>query len=363
MRYSFTFYTLGCLFGADQCITRCFLGFILSIIWGFFISPYIFSHIKKRSIGQIERGKEIVRDLADLHASKVGTPTMGGLAIFLSAFLPILLLVKFNFYVLTILFVCISFGFLGFADDFLKVSRKNTNGVKGRIKLLVQGIVSFSLFILIYIHFDNHIVSLTSPAIKFNSVTIVSFLLLLIFVFFVLAGASNSVNVTDGLDGLASVSLLPNFIFFGILAIIIGSQNFSEIFGINYLPGADELAVIFACFTGALIVFLWYNSYPASVMMGDVGSLMLGGLLGAGALLLMKPFFLLLTGVIFVIEALSDIIQISSLKFRKKKGVFLMAPIHHHFELLGMCEQKIVVRAGLISMCACIIALIILVLC
>jgi phospho-N-acetylmuramoyl-pentapeptide-transferase len=172
--------------------------------------------------------------------------------------------------------------------------------------------------------------------------------LVVVLVFFVLSGTGNAVNLTDGLDGLASVCIIPNFAFFGFVAYAVDVGMFPICDAVHF-QGISELSVLLSCFCGATSVFLWHNAHPADIMMGDTGSMMLGGLLGVSALVLFMPFSLLLTGVIFLVEALSDIIQIGSMKLRHGKRVFLMAPLHHHFELSGISEPKIVFRAGIIT--------------
>ncbi|MDR1255314.1 MAG: phospho-N-acetylmuramoyl-pentapeptide-transferase [Puniceicoccales bacterium] len=328
-------------------IARCAIGFLLSLIAGFLISPLIFAFLRRKKLNQIERGRDTIRDLADLHREKNGTATMGGLAIFLSALIPIVLLAKLNLYVLLTLFVCTSLGGLGFVDDFLKLSKKNVRGVSGRKKMVIQlAVAAVVLWALHRFHGQDFAAMLPflgwCPRWIFLSIA-------LAFTFCVVAGASNSVNLTDGLDGLASLCVIPNCIFYAAAACILGSVKMSALLKVSPMAGAGELAIVLSCFCGALLVFLWYNSHPASVIMGDTGSLMLGGLLAVSALLLHMPFCLLLTGIIFVIEALSDIIQVGSSKLRHGKKVFRMAPIHHHFELSGVKETKIVARAGIIT--------------
>jgi phospho-N-acetylmuramoyl-pentapeptide-transferase len=325
---------------------KCVVGFLLSMVVGFFVSPKIFRFLGGKKLSQIERGREIVRDLADLHKEKSGTITMGGLAIFASAAASILLLVRFNAYVILALFVCISLGTLGLVDDFLKFSKKNTAGVSGKKKLAAQLAVASIVFAALH-SFDGKNFTAMLPFFGWCPEWIFAFSAFT-FAFFVVSGTSNAVNLTDGLDGLASVCVIPNLVFFSVIACISSSKGLSSAWGLGYIPGAGELAVMLSCFCGALLAFLWYNAQPASIIMGDTGSLMLGGLLAVSALALRVPFCLLLTGGIFVTEALSDIIQVGSKKLCGKR-VFLMAPIHHHFELSGVSETKIVYRAGIIT--------------
>jgi phospho-N-acetylmuramoyl-pentapeptide-transferase len=325
---------------------KCVAGFLLSTVVGFFISPKIFRFLGRKRLNQIERGREIVRDLADLHRGKGGAITMGGLAIFASAAPSILLLAEFNAHVILALFVCTSFGALGLADDFLKFSKKNTAGVSGRRKLAAQLAVAALAFAALH-SLDGKNFAAMLPFLGWCPGWLFSFIAFA-FAFFVVSGTSNAVNLADGLDGLASACVIPNLVFFSVIACISGSRLLSSACGFSYIPGVGELAVVLSCFCGALLVFLWYNAQPASAIMGDTGSLMLGGLLAVSALALRVPFCLLLTGGIFVIEALSDIIQVGSKKLRGKR-VFLMAPIHHHFELSGVSETKIVYRAGIVT--------------
>lgn len=349
--------------GIGNCITRCLWGCLLSIICGFFVFPHTLTFFKKKKIGQIERGKDIVKDLAKLHASKAGTPTIGGIAILLSVIIPILIFAKLNFYVLTVLVVSLYLGFLGFVDDFFKIFKHSIWGIKGKHKLLYEAVLTGVVLYCMYHKYGSDIRLMLRPILNIETINWFLLVLIGVFMFFVLAGTCNAVNLTDGLDGLATVTILPNFAFFTILAIFSGSECMIDSPKINFLPGIEELAVVFSCVIGSLLVFLWYNSWPSSIMMGDTGALMLGGLLGIGALLLMQPFFLLLTGIIFVVEALSDIVQVASYKLRGGKRVFLMAPIHHHFELSGISEQKIVARAGLISIGSFILSLAVLISC
>ncbi|MDR3273855.1 MAG: phospho-N-acetylmuramoyl-pentapeptide-transferase [Puniceicoccales bacterium] len=339
-------------------IARCVAGFLLSLVVGFFASPVTFAYLGRKKLNQIERGRDVIRDLADLHRGKNGTITMGGLAVFLSAAIPIIFLVKFNFYVILTLFVCMSLGALGFVDDFLKFSKRNTKGVSGRKKMAVQLVVAIVVFVTLYRFHGKDFVAMLPLFGRCSGWLF--FPMVLAFIFCVIAGTSNSVNLTDGLDGLASVCVIPNLIFFGAMSCILGSEKLSGLCGFAPMPGIGELAVMLACFCGSLLVFLWYNAHPASVMMGDTGSLMLGGLLAVSALLLHMPFCLLLTGIIFVTEALSDIIQVGSKKLRHGKRVFLMAPIHHHFELSGVKETKIVARAGIITWVSTVICTVVL---
>ncbi|MDR2720708.1 MAG: phospho-N-acetylmuramoyl-pentapeptide-transferase [Puniceicoccales bacterium] len=341
-----------------ECVAaRCIVGFLLSVVVGFFVSSKIFRFLGKKNLNQVERGREVVRDLADLHKRKNGTTTMGGFAIFVSAIISILLLAKLNAYVILALFVCISLGALGLVDDFLKFSKKNTAGISGKKKLALQLAVTAVVFVTLHSFNEKNFATML-PFFDWCPRWLFAFSAFA-FAFFVISGTSNAVNLTDGLDGLASICVIPNLVFFSMIAYISGSEKLSLTYGFSYISGIGELAVMLSCFCGALLTFLWYNAQPATVIMGDTGSLMLGGLLAVSALALRVPFCLLLTGSVFVIEVLSDIIQVGSKKLRGKR-MFLMAPIHHHFELSGVSETKIVYRAGIITWISTVLCAVIL---
>jgi phospho-N-acetylmuramoyl-pentapeptide-transferase len=239
---------------------------------------------------------------------------------------------------------------MGLIDDLAKIHAKNAKGMPGRIKLLIQFVASGGIVAALY-YCPNLWEQYIAMPIPFTGkyFTISSPILLTIFLFFVLAGTSNSVNLTDGLDGLATGCAIPVLLFFTLVSIATENAHVAMLISAVPIPGNGELAIICAAALGALIVFLWHNSYPASIFMGDTGSLSLGALIGIIAFLTNHPFHLVIVGGVFVVEALSDILQVSSYKFCNKRRIFKMAPIHHHFELLGYHETKITVRFWIVS--------------
>jgi phospho-N-acetylmuramoyl-pentapeptide-transferase len=308
-----------------------------------FLAPTIIKYLKKLKLEQVFRDSKEVRDLATLHSSKAHTPTMGGIIVVIATFCGISLTVRWNTQVVIALCSYLLCAAIGFIDDFAKIRAKNVKGMPGRVKLLIQFIASVGIILTLH-HFPDLWEQYTAIPIPFTNkyLTISSPIFLTIFLFFVLAGTSNSVNLTDGLDGLATGCAIPVLLF---LAIV------STITDISYtsIHGNGELAIMCAASVGALVVFLWYNSYPASIFMGDTGSLSLGALIGIIAFLTNHPLHLAIAGGVFVIEALSDIFQVFSYKFCNKRRIFKMAPIHHHFELLGYHETKITVRFWIVS--------------
>ncbi len=288
------------------------------------------------------------------HQKKAGTPTMGGLIILAGIVIPTLLWSDLsNFYVLMALLVTAWLGLLGYMDDYLKAIKHEPKGMVGRKKLAGQialGIVFGALIVW------------ASPEGFYDGMTDIPFFknyvlylgpLYIPWVVLVLAGSSNAVNLTDGADGLAIGLSGLCFLAFGGIAYLTGRLDFSNYLQIAYLPGTGELSVFCGAAIGSALGFLWFNSHPAEVFMGDTGSLALGGALGAIAILLKKELLLVIVGGVFVVEVLSVIIQVLSYRYRGGKRVFKMAPIHHHFELLGWAESKVVVRFWIIgALCA-----------
>lgn len=322
-----------------------------SLLIGFFVGPWLIKKLRKLNFGQVFRGESEVGELAALHEGKKNTPTMGGLLIFASVSISTLLWAEPNVWILVALFVYASLTALGFADDFLKVSRKNSKGVPGRQKLLWQsGIAVVALGILLinpeagakmrefWVPFFKEPVWATAPL-----------WFMLPFFFLVLVGSSNAINLTDGVDGLAIGCTISVALVYAIMAYAAGHVVIAEYLFISYVPGTGELAIMCGCLVGAGLAFLWFNSHPAEVFMGDTGSLALGGLIGTIAFMVHQPLTLIIVGGIFVMEAMSVIIQVGSFRMRGKR-VFRMAPIHHHFELKGWLESKVVVRFWILSL-------------
>lgn len=316
--------------------------------------------------------KEVIREDVDLdHKSKAGTPSMGGVIIILAVVIPAILFMKMDsVYAWLIVFVTITLGAVGFVDDYIKVVKKDKSGLAGRFKITGQILVGLVVGITLYFHPNFSEVNTLSTVPFLKNVNIdyaflgveLGWLIYIPVAIFVITAVSNATNLTDGLDGLASgVSAICGIVF-AIFAYVSGRTDFSQFLDIMYLPGTGELAIFSAALVGACMGFLWYNSNPATVFMGDTGSLALGGIFGALALMLHKELLLPFVCGIFFFETLSVIIQTTYFKYTKRKygegkRVFLMAPIHHHYEKKGWPEQKIVVRFWIISVMLGIISL------
>ena len=303
-------------------------------------------------IGQVVRN-----DGPESHLSKKGTPTMGGTLIVSSIMISVLLWAELsNPYVWVTLFVLGGFALVGFADDYLKVVRKNPRGLIARWKYFWQSVIALIVAFGLYIYGkDTPVTALVVPF--FKDVMPQLGLFYIIFTYFVIVGSGNAVNLTDGLDGLA---IMPTVFVAGGFAIVswtTGNVNFAEYLNIPYIRYSGELMIVCMAIVGAGLGFLWFNTYPAMVFMGDVGSLALGGVLGIIAVLLRQEFLLVIMGGIFVIETLSVILQVGSFKLRGKR-IFRMAPIHHHYELKGWPEPRVIVRFWIISLMLVLIGLV-----
>jgi phospho-N-acetylmuramoyl-pentapeptide-transferase len=288
--------------------------------------------------------------------AKKGTPTMGGLLILIAFGVASLLWVPFeSLYLWPVLFIALSFGAIGFADDFLKLKHRSSNGLSGRMKLGLQLICAF-IVTLVFIEAapDNLRYGLAIPS--FKDLVLPLGLFYVPFAMLVIMGASNAVNLTDGLDGLAIVPVMITAISFALIAYIVGNANFANYLQVHYVPGTGELSVLCGALIGAGLGFLWYNAPPASVFMGDTGSLALGGGLGAISVATRHELVLAIIGGLFVLETVSVIIQVVSFKLTGKR-VFAMAPLHHHFEKKGWPESTIVIRFWIISVVLALIGL------
>jgi phospho-N-acetylmuramoyl-pentapeptide-transferase len=291
------------------------------------------------------------------HKSKAETPTMGGFLILLTLLISTLLWARLdNRLVLLMVFSVASLGTLGFIDDFIKLTRKRSLGLKMLPKLSGQLILAAAIVLYLYHHpHSSHIGDLTIPFIKDFFLPLS--LIYIPFAILVIVGTSNAVNLTDGLDGLAIGPVTIAAATFAVLSYLTGNVKFSEYLKIIYIPEAGELTVFCAALVGAGLGFLWYNAYPAQLFMGDTGSLALGGALGILALLVKKELLLVIIGGLFVLETVSVIIQIMSFRLRKGKRVFRMTPLHHHFEIRGWAEPKVTVRFWIISVILALISL------
>jgi phospho-N-acetylmuramoyl-pentapeptide-transferase len=314
---------------------------LTSLFISFLFGEKVINILQKKQIGQPVRSYGPIE-----HLKKRGTPTMGGILIVACVLLSTLLWARLdNIYVWLTIIVLVSFALLGFIDDYKKVIAKNSKGVKSSTKILWQLVTCVVvIYALYYIDFDT---KLFIPLFK-NIIPDIG-LWIFVLAIIVIIGSSNAVNLTDGLDGLAIGPVIMTSIAFMILSYISGHIEFSNYLNVFYLSRSGELSIICASIFGAGIGFLWYNTFPAQVFMGDVGALSLGGALGVIAILTKNEILFMILGGIFVVETLSVIIQVVYFKVTHGKRIFLMAPLHHHFELAGWAEPKIIVRFWIIS--------------
>ena len=363
-----------------------------------FILALVISTIFGKKIIEFLKSKQIDENIRELNLpgenDKKGTPTMGGIIIVLSTLIPIFLFSDFkNIYILVLIITTIWLTIFGFIDDYIKVFKKNKKGLRGSIKILAQVILGLFIGLMVYFHpeittrnvesnsnseiilGEKNIKSLntTVPFFKNNELDYVNvfkmksdnfnWIFYVIIVTFIIVALSNGTNLTDGLDGLAAGSSSIIVFTLGIFSWISGNIIFSDYLNIMYLPGIGEIVVFVSALLGGLIGFLWYNTYPAQVFMGDTGSLTIGGIIAVIAILVRKELLLPILCGVFLIETLSVIIQVGYFKYTKKKfgvgkRVFLMTPIHHHFQKKGYSESKIVARFWIISILLAILSLI-----
>ena len=384
---------------------RAVFAFISALIISFFIGPKVIRTLKIHLIGE-----EIRQNGPESHLKKEGTPTMGGMIILLSVILPTVLWSNIeNIYIQIVLIATSFMGLIGLLDDYLKVVKKYSKGLIARYKILSQILLGlFVAFVLIQNSDSRILIDKIDPPEKFRefvdrefyiSSTEISIpfmpdkrlssidsinekidsnekldlkipsgsievgLFIIIICIFVISGSSNSINLTDGIDGLAAGLSAIVFFTLGIIAYASGHYNFSEYLNITYIQGSGEVTIFCFSMVGACLGFLWYNAHPAEVFMGDPGSLSLGAAMGTIAIILKKEILLVIIGGVFVVEALSVILQVSFFKYSKKKygkGVrfFLMAPLHHHYELKGLNESKIVIRFWIVGILLSLLAII-----
>ncbi len=349
---------------------RAMMAGLTSLFLGFYLGPRLFALLRSLDARQAFRSEEEVGELAGLHKEKASTPTMGGLLIFVSVVFSSLLWADPNVYVVTALAVYALLTVVGFSDDYLKVAKRNSKGLPGKMKLLGQLIaVAVALYLLIGPvgemltgikgNASGSAAKMSQLWIPFyKEVLWQAMPLTAIFVlfFFTLCGSSNAINLTDGLDGLAIGCTVTVALAYGLMAYASGNSIISDYLLISMVPGTGELTVVCAALLGGCLAFLWYNAPPAEVFMGDTGSLAIGGLVGIIALMIHQPFTLVIVGGIFVIEAASVILQVASFKLTGNR-IFRMAPIHHHFELKGWKETKVVIRFWILSLLFAIVGL------
>ncbi len=303
----------------------------------------------------MQMGQYIRDDGPPNHKEKAGTPTMGGCILLPVIMLSVLLWAELkNIYVWLIMWVIVGFGFVGFLDDYLKSIRKDSHGLSAKAKFSMQVLVALIVAIVLY-HYPGFDSCLNVPFLKAFSPDL-GWLYIPLAVF-VIVGASNAVNLTDGLEGLAIGPIIVAFISYLAFAYLAGHITLSSYLQIPYVAGAGELSVVCGAVFGASLGFLWYNSHPAELFMGDVGSLPLGAVLGTVAVITKQELVLILVGGIFVVETLSVIIQVVYFKMTGGQRIFRMAPIHHHFELQGWAESKVTVRFWIIAIILALISL------
>ena len=320
----------------------------LSLWWG----PAVI-----RRLGQLKGGQPIRKDGPQSHFSKAGTPTMGGALILITVLAAVLLWGDLrNKYVWTVLLVMVAFGAIGWYNDWIKIVKRDPNGLKSRWKYLLQSIFGLAAGLYLYLYADVPAAT-TFYVPLFKSIALplagVGFVAI---AYFWIVGFSNAVNLTDGLDGLAIMPTVLVACGLAVFAYASGHAEFSRYLQIPQVPGAGELAIICAAIAGAGLGFLWFNTYPAMVFMGDIGALALGAVLGTIAVIVRQELVLVIMGGIFVIETLSVMIQVASFKLTGKR-VFRMAPIHHHFELKGWPEPRVIVRFWIISVVLVLVGL------
>ena len=341
------------LFNLFRYITvRAGAGIATSLLLSFLFGPRVIRWLRRLRVGQVVR-----EEGPKTHLQKAGTPTMGGALIILATLVSTLLWARIaNWFVIISLTVLVWLGSLGFLDDYLKIVRRRPEGLVGRYKLVGQGVLGLLVGLFLLLHPIAEVPSTwTSLPFFANHVLVLMPLFFVPWVMFVLAGTSNAVNLTDGLDGLAGGLSAIAAGTFGVFSYFIGRFDTSRYLGLLYLPGSEELTIFCFALAGASLGFLWFNAHPAEVFMGDTGSLAIGGALGAVALLLKAEFLLVIIGGVFVLEALSVMVQVSWFKYTlRKRGtgerLLLMSPLHHHFEKAGWDESKIIVRFWIIGL-------------
>jgi phospho-N-acetylmuramoyl-pentapeptide-transferase len=372
--------------------TRMILAAVTSLLLSLFLGPFFIRKLYELKIGQPIRKDECPL-LGQLHEKKQNTPTMGGVLILFSMVISLLLWMDLtHVFTLILLATTIFLGIIGGRDDYLKLKYKNTKGMSGKKKLFFQGLLSVGIAAYFILAPSSHSHDgeswFRSPVIKeyvsskpanvhageahsyqklslkeyasrlyvpffkepvfiFSGLTLI---LMTAFIFFVIAGCSNAVNLTDGLDGLATGCIMMVAASLGLIAFVSNHIDIARYLNILYVEGSGEIAIYLCALIGACLGFLWYNGHPAQVFMGDTGSLTLGGIIGVSAVLLRREFLLGLIGGVFVAEALSVILQVLSYKYRNKKRIFLIAPLHHHFEYKGWPETKVVIRFWIIGL-------------
>ncbi len=339
-------------FSVFQYLTfRTMVSVVTALAMSLLIGPLVIERLSRYQIGQTVRD-----DGPESHFSKAGTPTMGGALIIIVILVTTLLWGELgNRYVWTVLLVTLAFGVIGWVDDYLKISRKDSRGLIARWKYLWQSLVGVGAALFLYL--TAELPAETDLIVPFfKDVAIPLGLGYIVLVYFVIVGTSNAVNLTDGLDGLAILPTVMVGAALGLIAYLAGHVEFSAYLQIPYIPDAGELAVFCGALIGAGLGFLWFNTYPAQVFMGDVGALALGAALGVVAVIVRHEIVLFIMGGLFVLETVSVILQVASFRLTGKR-IFRMAPIHHHFELKGWPEPRVIVRFWIITLVLVLVGL------
>ncbi len=346
--YLSQFYSVFNVFG--YVTMRTIMAALTALLIALILGPFMIRKLTDKQIGQTVRN-----DGPETHLVKAGTPTMGGGLIIMAIALSALLWVRLdNRYLWILLLVTVGFGLIGWVDDYKKLIHKDPRGLIARWKYFWQSVVGMAAVVLLYVGATELETTLFVPF--FKDVAIPMGLTYILLSYFVIVGTSNAVNLTDGLDGLA---ILPTVLIagaFAVFAYLTGHVEFAAYLAIPYIGGVEEVAIFCAAICGAGLGFLWFNTYPAQVFMGDVGALGLGAALGTIAVMVRQELVLLIMGGVFVIETLSVIIQVASFKLTGKR-IFAMAPLHHHYELKGWPEPRVIVRFWIISVVLVLIGL------
>ena len=339
-------------FGVFQYLTfRTMVSVLTALALALVLGPFMINWLTKMQIGQV------VRDVGpETHLSKAGTPTMGGALVLLTIVLTTLLWGEWsNRYIWIVLVVTLSFGLIGWYDDYLKVSESSSRGLPARWKFFWQSVFGFVAAVVLFTQADTPAeTALIVPF--FKEVAIPLGIGFVVLAYLVIVFMSNAVNLTDGLDGLAILPTVMVATALGLIAYLVGHAEFAPYLQIPYVEGAGELAVFCGALIGAGLGFLWFNAYPAQVFMGDVGALALGAALGVVAVIVRHEIVLMIMGGLFVIEAVSVIAQVTSFRLTGKR-IFKMAPIHHHFELMGWPEPRVIVRLWIITLVLVLVGL------
>jgi len=331
---------------------RAIMGALTALVLSFIIGPRMIKRLQVNQLGQPVRD-----DGPETHLLKAGTPTMGGTLILAAISISTVLWANLeNLYVWIVLFVTLSFGVIGYVDDYKKLILQDPAGISAKQKLFWQSAAALVAAIALYVTATDEVVQTSLLIPYFKDLAIPLGMFQVVVTYFFIVGFSNAVNLTDGLDGLA---IMPTVLVggaLGIFAYVTGNVNFSDYLGIPYVAGTGEILVFCTALAGAGLGFLWFNTYPAQVFMGDIGALSLGAALGAVAVVVRQEIVLAIMGGVFVVETLSVMIQVASFKMTGKR-VFRMAPLHHHFELKGWAEPKVIVRFWIITVILVLIGL------